>query len=121
MNKRQLTSKHRVNSFYGELGTYTRKLNSEIICVGDMVLYVNRGRLYTGIVCHDMMRDRFSIMGYMSEDILNINIQAKILSHELLTNEIAKLHDFDIEENKVKMTLSEIEKVLGYSIELVNK
>lgn len=107
--------KNNSGSIYGTMG---EKTNHKNIHVGDLVV-VERygGSVYSGIIVK--YNNEYFKMGAVGTLLKDYRAIHKVLPHELVTDEILdRLHSLHISEPK-KMTLDEIQKKLGYEIEII--
>lgn len=89
------------------------------LCVGDLISYRWKGNLLHAIVVKH--NNYYAPMGLVSYSLKHREISEirRVLPHNLVTEEIVRLfHHMNIEE-AVQMTVSEIEKKLGYPIEII--
>ncbi|HLO11506.1 MAG TPA: hypothetical protein VK190_04555 [Pseudoneobacillus sp.] len=128
MRKEIFAGSNRIES-YGILGEY---VGLKDFHVGDCVAYLKDGRIKTGLILEDTETGMFCVLGWFGtsfEDWYNkVERVTKILSYGNLTVDIAneitgnKNYFKEIKELTVKkMTLKEIEKQLGYHIELMEE
>jgi hypothetical protein len=112
-----------LHSKAGCWGIMGAEIGMRDIKVGDLVAYQFRNDdkgVYRGIVVKD--KDFYSVMGSIGVNIFNHVRVTKIISHELLTDEIIKSVNSNlsiIERKPVPLTVEQIEAILGYPVEIV--
>lgn len=122
------------NSNLGKVGEYTgyRDSYNHGLYNGDIVAVVYKSRGYskalTDVICKDSYDGKFFVMGFKTKDFhsfLNKYDVIKIADYKEVTNDILKsINSYvrikEIERPK-KMTIKEIEKELGYKIEIIGE
>lgn len=104
-------------SYYGVVGEKTGFCN---LCVGDLVVASFKERNeFHGVIVE--LRNTYYVMGACGTPIHKLGYIYRVLSHELVTNEIIKeLHDLEIKES-TKLTVSQVSELLGYPVEIVEQ
>lgn len=116
----------RISSFgdenWGTIGAPTSiSTEHKSVCLGDIIAYKHHmsDNVCVGVVV--FAQGKMTVMGSVGTDLRTLQNIRIIVPHNLLTQEILDHNHpncFEIEEPK-KMTLAEIEKELGYSVEIV--
>ena len=116
--KKELTNAGRTDWKYGIIG---EEVGYKGFRVGDLVVFeISDGNLSDGIISkRDNGKDGYGIMGYLGRDLDKMDIKLKVINCNLVTNEILKTHGLKAVEYKEKMTKAQIEKALGYPIEII--
>lgn len=106
---------------FGVLGTPTGYLGLK---VGDVVSFFLNKTNYTKVIAQD--KDHFFVMGWGASPIASILQNGFTISipHDLLNDELLQYHDewLSIEEREeppVKMTLEQLEEMVGHRIEII--
>lgn len=132
MMYRVLTTENNPN--YGKVGEYTGCCDSHNndLYNGDIVAviykYGDYSKVLTSVICKGGYDGGFFIMGFKAislHSILNKYDVIKVVDYKDVTNEILKsissyVRIKEIERPK-KMTIKEIEKELGYKIEIIGE
>lgn len=100
-------------------------MQGEPLHIGDLVLFrlKDSRKFYKGLIVESdfLGSKKVGVMGAVSSGINsdNFDVFIRVLPHYLLTEEISyNLHKFNIIKPR-KMTIKEIEKELGYPIEII--
>lgn len=122
------------NSNYGKVGEYTGCSDSHNhdLYNGDIVAVIYKREYYskvvTSVICKDGYDGRFFIMGFKTinfQSLLNEYDVIKVIDYKEVTNDILKSINSYVRIKKIerpkKMTIKEIEKELGYKIEIIGE
>lgn len=92
--------------------------------VGDIVSVMYVGRIHTSVLVKEGLEVyKLGLCGIKLENLINKHKMEKVISFDLVTNEILRQHAMvEITElDYVEMTLEEIEDKLGHNVKIINK